>query len=96
MPHNLMYYLEASLLLFGSNQGLDGNTVIDLIIGVFEEEGVLIMNVSGEVANGFDAEYLDFHMVGGVVLIEQILILAILIDQVDLALIIEPFIEMFH
>lgn len=67
-----------------------------MTICIFEEEGILIMGMGGEIADGLYAEYSYSHVVGCIVLVKQILVLTVLVDQIQLLLIVETLVEVIH
>lgn len=96
VPHDLSDQLEGDFLFLRRDQQFDGEPVEELVVCIFEEEGVLAVYVVGEVADGFDAEYLDGHVVCGVVLVEQTLILGLLVNAVDVPLVVEALTQVVH
>lgn len=67
-----------------------------MAICIFEEEGILIMGMGGEIADGLYAEYSHSHIVRCIVLVKQILVLTVLVDQIELLLIVETLVEVIH
>lgn len=87
MSHNFVNNSQTSLLFLSSNQSLNSNTIINLIIGILEKESILIMDMRRQKTDSFNTEQLDLHMISRIVFIQQILESSLLIHQIDLTLI---------
>jgi hypothetical protein len=74
MAHDLANKFEAYFFFLWINKIFDGESIVELIVCVFEEEGVLTVGIGSEVADSLYAEYLDGHVVGGIILIKQTLV----------------------
>ena len=46
---------------------LEDKAIVELMIGIFEEESILAVYVVGQVADGLDAEYLDDVIIGSII-----------------------------